>query len=408
MIHRTGIVAPGHAALRASLAGVMLIGALASRAYSQSPWPTNGWATGTPASVGVSEAVLDSIDAEIQAGKYGFMDHFLVIRHGRVVYDRRYRNDYDRAYGDSTRHATGLRVHHQSGAFNYFNTWWHPYYRRGDLHTLQSVTKTVTSMIIGVAVTRGEFPSLDTPVLTFFDSTKVANLDDRKRRMTIRHLMTMTSGIDWNENLPYADTSNAGVRMEASYDWTQFTIDRRMAGEPGASFNYNSGASALLAHIFFEITGTDIEEYAARTLFAPLGIRDWYWKRTPAGLPDTEGGLYLAAGDLAKLAYLFLHDGEWDGLRVISRDWVRQSVSPLVAFGGARGGAAYGLKWWLYRNPVDSTRTVWAGSGFGGQRPLIVPESDLIIVTYAWNILPGQPGLPLAPTLRRVLRGTSP
>src|SRR5262249_16035282 len=149
-----------------------------------------------------------------------------------------------------------------TGPYNYFNPWWHPYYRRGDLHTLQSVTKTVTSVVIGTAVTRGDFPSIDTPVLKFFDTTKVANIDDPKRRLKIRHLLRMAGGFDWNENLPYIDPRNNAVAMEASSDWVNYTIDLPMAREPGSQFNYSSGESELLAHIFRQATGLDIEEYA--------------------------------------------------------------------------------------------------------------------------------------------------
>jgi CubicO group peptidase (beta-lactamase class C family) len=124
---------------------------------------------------------------------------------------------------------------------------------------LQSVTKTITSVIIGVATTSKEFPDLSTTVLSFFDTIQVKNIDDRKRRMTIRHLLTMTAGFEWNENLHYSDPKNDCSQMEASFDWIQYVINKPMAVEPGQSFNYNSGASELLAYIFRKATGKDIE-----------------------------------------------------------------------------------------------------------------------------------------------------
>jgi CubicO group peptidase (beta-lactamase class C family) len=376
---------------------------IASVAGGQTTWPTKGWPTATPAQVGLNAAVLDSIDKEIASGRYGYVDRMLVIRHGRVAYDRSYKQDYDRAYGDSARTKNPLNAHDFTGSYNYFNPWWHPTYRRGDLHTLQSVSKTITSVVIGTAVTRGDFPSIDTPVLTFFDTTKVANIDARKRRLTIRHLLTMTAGFDWNEGLPYIDPRNAAVGMEGSYDWVKFTIDRPMSEDPGSRWNYNSGATELLAHIFRTATKVDIEEYAAQHLFAPLGIDRWFWKRTPAGLIDTEGGLYLEARDLAKIWYLFVKDGMWDGKRIVSHDWVQASITPAIAVGPAPNAPRYGLKWWLYQNPRDPSRYVWAGSGFGGQVPMAIAEDDLIIVFNAWNILPGGRGLPSNAMLRRIL-----
>jgi CubicO group peptidase (beta-lactamase class C family) len=385
-----------HVASALALTGSIL---LAQGTSARTEWPR-----GTPASVGLNPAVLDSIDAEIGSGKYGFVDRMLVIRHGRVAFDKRYEHDYVKAYGDSARTPNPLNAHDPGGPFNYFNPWWHPYYRRGTLHTLQSVTKTVASVIIGTAVTRGEFPSLDTPVLRFFDTTTVANIDDRKRRMTIRHLLTMTGGIDWNENLPYIDPKNSAGALEASPDWVRFTIDRPMMREPGTQFNYSSGESTLLAHVFRVATGRDIEEYGAEQLFRPLGIEQWFWKRTPSGTPDTEGGLYLEAGDLARIWQLFLQGGMWQGRRLLSADWVRQSVTPAIATGASPNAAQYGYKWWLYRNPVDSTRFIWTGSGFGGQFPMTFPELDMVVVFNGWNILPGKPSLPFRRMQDRLAR----
>ena len=386
---------------------LLFLATATSAALAQTPWPTKRWQTATPAAVGLSAVVLDSIDAEIAAGRYGYVDRMLVIRRGKVVYDKGYRHDYDRIYADSARKRGALNAHDFTGSYNYFNSWWHPYYRRGDLHTLQSVTKTITSVVIGTAVARGEFPSIDTPVLSFFDTTAVKNVDDRKRRMTVRHLLTMTAGFDWNEGLPYADPNNAAVVMEASYDWITFTIDRPMAEEPGARFNYNSGATQLLAHIFRRATQTDIEEYAARHLFAPLGIERWFWKRTPAGLVDTEGGLYLEARDLAKIWYLYMKNGAWDGRQIVTPEWVRSSVAPAVAVAPAPTAPRYGFKWWLHPHPRDSSRFVWAGSGFGGQFPVAVPDEDLILVFNGWNILPGRPSLPMRRMLARIVAGVT-
>src|SRR5260370_438923 len=142
--------------------------------------------------------------------------------------------------------------------------------------------------------------------MSYFDPSKVANVDERKRRMTLRDVLTMSTGFDWNEGLPYNDPNNAASQMEATNDWVQFVIDRPMAHDPGTVFAYSSGATELLAHIFKKQTGQDIEAYARKHLFAPLGIRDYHWKRNPLGVVDTEGGLFLRAADLAKIGYLYL------------------------------------------------------------------------------------------------------
>jgi CubicO group peptidase (beta-lactamase class C family) len=380
------------------VAGVLLASPLGAQA--------NQWPTATPASVGVNVAVLDSIDREIRAGTYNSIDRFVVIRNGKLVYDKHYAWNYDSIYADSAKTRNPLNAHDPTGSYNYFNPWWHPTYRRGDLHSLQSVTKTVTSVIIGVARTRGDFPDIDTPVLRFFDTTQVKNIDDRKRRMTVRHLLTMSGGIDWNETLPYIDPGNTAVAMEASFDWVEYTINRPMAVEPGSRWLYSSGETELLAHIFRRATGVDIEEYAAKHLFAPLGIERWYWKRIPTGLIDTEGGLYLEAKDLARIWNLWLRNGKVGGTQLISPEWIAESVKPALRVGPNAGAPSYGFKWWLYQNPTDTTRFMWGGSGFGGQLPLAIPEKDMVVVFNGWNILPGRRGIPLGRTLERILRGT--
>jgi CubicO group peptidase (beta-lactamase class C family) len=366
-------------------------------------WPTKAWPSATPGEVGLDPKPLNDLDADIAAGKYGNVDSMLVIRHGRLAFDRSYRHDYDRIYGEEARTPGPLNAHDPSGPYNYFNPWWHPFYHRGDLHTMQSVTKTVTSVVIGIATAHNEFPPLDTPILKFFDVSKVANLDDRKRRLTIRHLLTMTAGFDWNEDLPYADPNNGSSVMEASFDWVQFAIDRPMATEPGTVFRYNSGATQILSHIFRNATGHDIEEYADRHLFAPLGIDRYYWKRTPTGLVDTEGGLYLRSHDLAKIAYLFLKEGMWSGTAIVPPEWVKSSLAPAIDVGD---GVKYGFKWWLY--PYGkSGRLAFGGSGFGGQRPIVVPELDLVMVFTGWNILPGRPSLSPRTAIDRILQAVA-
>lgn len=396
-----------HSSGRIAVAFLLSAHAIATPAAAQ-PFPTDKWPTARAAEVGVGVAPLDSIDAEIREGRYGYVDRVVVIRNGKLVWDRRYAQDYVTAYDSLARIKSPLNAHHPTGPYNYYAAWWHPYYQRGDLHTLQSVTKTITSVVIGTAVTRGDFPSLDTRVMSFYDTAQVKNLDERKHRITIRHLLTMTDGMDWRENLPYTDPRNTTVAMENSYDWIALALDQPMAAEPGERWNYNSGASQLLSDIFHKATGTDIEQYAAEHLFRPIGIRQWHWKRTPAGLIDTEGGLYLDALDLGRIWYLFLRGGMWNGRRVLSSDWVNASVAPAIPVASAPGAPKYGYKWWLYAHPADSTSQVWSGNGFGGQFPMAIPRDDLIVIFNAWNIIPGGRNLPRARTLARIVAGLTP
>jgi CubicO group peptidase (beta-lactamase class C family) len=347
--------------------------------------PTNEWLAGTPASVGLDESALESLDADLARGKYMLVDSFQVFRCGRRVFQRKYAHDYGRVYGKEAKTKGPLNAR-LTGPYNYFDPYWHPYYHGTDMHTMQSVTKTVTSVIFGVAINLGDFRAeISTPVLRFFDVSEVKNVDDRKRRMTLKHVLTMTTGLDWSEEVPYNDPRSDSSLMEATDDWVQYAIDKPMAEEPGKVFNYNSGATELLAYIFQKETGQDIDAYGEKYLFAPLGIKH-HWKRTSLGVADTEGGLYLRGEDLAKIGYLYLHDGNWNGKQIVSKEWVKESLTPYIDAGSGRPGSEfrYGFKWWLY--PLNG-RFVWMARGFGGQRLMVFPQENLIGVFTGWEIL---------------------
>jgi CubicO group peptidase (beta-lactamase class C family) len=363
------------------------------------PWPE-----ATPQSQSMNADSLKAFDAAISSGKYGNVDDMIVTRNGKLVYQKQYKHDYDKIYGEEAGKKSGLNQLEPGGQYNYYNAWWHPFYRRGELHSLQSVTKTITSVIIGVATARKEFPDLSSTVLSFFDTTEVKNIDDRKRRMTIRHLLTMTSGFDWNENLPYSDPRNDCSVMEASFDWVKYTIDKPMTVEPGETFNYNSGSSQLLSYIFRKATGKDIEEYAVKFLFLPVGINDHFWKRTPTGLVDSEGGLYLKATDLAKIYYLCLNGGKWNGQQLITPEWIKASVTPAISI---RQDVKYGYKWWLFAYGDNNSKWAWTGSGFGGQWPIIIPEYNIVAVFTGWNIVGGKPSLRVTEAINRLVNSVS-
>jgi CubicO group peptidase (beta-lactamase class C family) len=389
---------------RFRLAAVLILFFTFVAVNAQQKRSASEWPTATAASVGLDEKAIDALDADITSGKYGNVDSLTIIRHGKLVFDRSYPHDYAKVYEKEMKTPDPLNAGDPSGPYDYYNSWWHPYYRRGgEIHTLQSVSKTITSIVIGVARLKGDFPDIDTPVLNFFDTSKVQNIDDRKRKMTIRHLLTMSAGFDWNENLPYQDPKNTGTQMEISNDWVDYTINRPMAHEPGSTFQYNSGASEILSHIFRVAVGMDVEEYAAKNLFAPLGITNYYWKRAPGGLPDTEGGVYLNPRDLAKLWYLYLKNGDWNGKQIVSPEWVKDSVTQHMEVGQRGSGIGYGLKWWIYPYGKDNSKFVWAGSGFGGQLPFAFPEYDMVTVITSWNINQTGPRMTRADAINRIL-----
>jgi CubicO group peptidase (beta-lactamase class C family) len=370
----------------------------------QQRWPLKEWPVSTPALQEMNADALQAFDKEMAEGKFGNADEMLVTRHGSIVYHKKYKHDYEKLHGALAKKQSGLNPFPMGGPFNYYNAWWHPFYHGTELHSLQSVTKSVTSVIIGVAAARNEFPELSATVLSFFDTARVKNIDGRKRRMTIRHLLTMTGGFDWEEGISFDDPKNDCSVMEAGFDWVQYAIDKPMAAEPGERFKYNSGGSQLLSYIFSKATGKDIEQYAAEHLFKPLGIEEYYWKRTPTGLADTEGGLYLKATDLAKICYLYLRDGNWNGRQLVTPGWVKASVTPSST---VNSNIKYGYKWWLAPYGADKTKYAWCCRGFGDQTAVIVPEYDIVAVVTGWNAVENGPHMNLNVILSRIINAVT-
>jgi CubicO group peptidase (beta-lactamase class C family) len=172
-----------------------------------------------------------------------------------------------------------------------------------------------------------------------------------------------------------------------------------MAADPGTTFVYNSGATEVLSYLLAKATGKPADEYAKEKVFAPLGIES-YWKRTPKGLADTEGGLYLTPRDLAKIGYLYLHGGAWDGRRILPEDWVRASTREWTKTNEPPYG--YGYQWWVIPAANPDGPDAFLAWGYGGQLLIVVPRLDLIAVFTGWNIY-GHPELEPRYALGRVL-----
>jgi CubicO group peptidase (beta-lactamase class C family) len=355
------------------------------------PWPARAWPESTPKAEGMDLAPLDAFDREIAAGKYGYVDSMLVIRHGKVVYEK----TYDRS-ADYARLFVGKG---EPGIYNYYDPGWHPYYKGTKLHTMQSVSKSVTSALIGIAIRRGEISGVDASPMPYFAAFKIAP-DPRRDRMKLRDVLTMTAGIRWDEeSTEYTDPANNCAVMEGKEDWVRYVLEQPMAEDPGKTFVYNSGATELLSYLLWKTTGKQADDYAKEHLFGPLGI-EYYWKRTPKGLADTEGGLYLTPRDLAKIGYLYLKDGVWDGKRILPEGWV--AASTRASTRAKDGSFGYGYQWWVMPGKGTGSHDAYAGWGYGGQFLIVVPDLELIAVFTGWNIYEKE-SLDPASALSRVL-----
>jgi CubicO group peptidase (beta-lactamase class C family) len=361
-----------------------------SSARAAAVWPTKGWTASRPDAEGLDAAVLSRLDEELASGRHGYVDGMLVIRNGKVIYEKSYKVDYDRLFASAPDRVPG--------PYNYYDPAWYPFEHGSDLHTMQSVSKSVTSALIGIAIRRGEIPGVNAKVLPYFAGYRIAP-DPRRDRWTLVHFLTMTAGIRWDEStVPYTDSANSCARMEASKDWVQFVLDQPMAAEPGSTFVYSSGVTELLAQVLKKATGKHADAYAAEHLFGPLGISRFYWKHTPTGHPDTEGGLYLTPRDLAKIGYLYLKGGVWDGKRILPEGWVESSTAAHVDSSGEEAETKYGYQWWV----LPGSTPAFAGIGYGGHLLVVVPSLDLIAVFTGWNVYE-KPALTARFALDRVL-----
>jgi CubicO group peptidase (beta-lactamase class C family) len=242
-------------------------------------------------------------------------------------------------------------------------------FRQDTKHELHSCTKSFASALVGIAIDRGTIDGVNHPVLDFFPERTFADTDARKRAMTLEDLLTMTSGLDWEEGDPiYA-------QMMRSPDWVQFVLDTPMAVEPGSQFNYCSGCSHILSAIVQATAGTSTLDFARTYLFEPLGISDVTWYSDPQGIANGGWGLRITPRDMAKLGYLYLNGGVWDGQQVVSAEWVATSVEAHVETGEELD---YGYQWWVYP-PLNA----YTARGRGGQLIFVMPDLDVVAVFTA-------------------------
>lgn len=364
-------------ATRSFLIAAFLL-AVASPCLGQ-PWPT-----GSPAAEGLDPAELQVLDERIRQGDFGLVDRVVVVRNGRLMVNATYSQDY-REISAGRINAIGCGYGCDDPAwdhqFNYLHPDWHPYHQGRNVHTLQSVTKSVAATILAAAIFQGAIGGVGDTLVSYLDDFDLSRVDADLRRATLQDLLTMRTGIEWHETDRPMDLTNTTIALERSDDWVRFTLDQPMDAAPGEKWAYNSGGSHLMAAIVERATGHRMDKYAEEHLFGPLGITDYHWKITPAGRPDALGGLYLEAIDLARIGMLYLQDGVWEGRRILPEDWVRDATRRHVDNPG------YGYQWW---RPDPFGVEVWAGQGFGDQYLLVLPESDTVAVINSWNLFGGR------------------
>jgi len=255
------------------------------------------------------------------------------------------------------------------------------FYDQNTTHQLFSVTKSFCSALIGIALKEGFIDSTEHKIVDFFPNRTIANLDSRKQNITLEHLLSMTSGLPWDEwTYPYGDSRNDVTRIWSSWDAVQFVLDRPMVGEPGTEWVYNSGGSHLLSAIINETTDTGTLAFAEEHLFNPLGISSVFWATDNQLIPWGFAYLQLRPLDMAKFGYLYLNNGTWDGQQIVPSEWVAKSTESLAL---GWGGWGYGYQWWIH-----PTARIYEARGYMGQYIIVVPDYDMVVVFTA-SILAG-------------------
>ena len=320
------------------------------------PAASDDWPVAAPAEVGLDPALLCSIGEKLAAPDHPNLHGVVVVRHGKLVYEA-YASGADRQWGADL------------GVVAYDATL---------QHDVRSVTKSVVSLLLGIAIDRGLIAGVDAPMLPYFpEYAELAT--PALERITLRHLLTMTAGFAWNEDLGWVPANTERQMYEAA-DPYRYVLERPLVHEPDERWVYNGGASLLLGAVLKKAVGMSLDSFARENLFEPLGIDDYTWMTLNNGDPIASGGLRLRPRDMAKLGQLVLDGGTWNGRRVVSQEWIAASTTPRFDAEGLR----YGYHWWMGRSLLGSGTFEWvAAFGLGGQRIFIVPRADLVVVVTA-------------------------
>lgn len=253
------------------------------------------------------------------------------------------------------------------------------------LHDLRSVTKSVVSLLYGIALDRGLVPPPDASLIAQFPEHADLASGPRHTRLTVAHALTMTLGTAWDETRPYSNLENDEVAMENAPDRYRFILERPFVAEPGARWIYSGGAVALIGALIERGSGRTLSEFAQEVLFDPLGISEFDWITGSDGVASSASGLRLRARDLMEIGRLVLARGELAGHRIISESWLDVSSQAAIS---TDDGLDYGHLWFLGSAPVPAfsgLRPWMAGFGNGGQRLWLMPAADVAVVIFSGN-----------------------
>ena len=326
--------------------------------------PANdGLPTGSLHNARIDSSLLHSMDSNILNNTYPNIHSVLIWKNNSLVFEKYY-SGKDEIWGDDI----GLTNFHTDS-----------------LHDIRSVTKSIVSACVGLAIAQGKIKSVDQRVFDFYPEYR--HLDTGlKSNLTIKHLLTMSTGQVWNEDVPYTDSANSEIRMTRSDDPVAYALSQPIEKAPGTEWKYNGGSTQVLASIIKKTTGKRVDAFAGEYLFKPLGITKFTWtKYAGTDLPAAASGLRLTSRDLVKFGVLYLNGGEFDGKNILPANWIEESTEMHInrpPFGDIKQG--YGYQFWLSILPSQQ-KNVAVAIGNGNQRVLIDKNNRMIVVITAGN-----------------------
>ena len=311
--------------------------------YMQPEKVGDGWETASLIETDIDSKKIDAMMHAILGGNDKNIHSILLIKNGKLVFEEYF-------YG----------------------------YNRDRLHYLASVSKSITSILIGIAIDRKLTANVSTKAYEFFPEYTGTKWIDQKYPITLQHILTMAAGLEW-EATRYSrrDPRHTTHQMYASGNPIEFVLQRNMIEAPGEKFYYNSGLTILLGRIVKNTSGLTIDKFAEQYLFTPLGISDYRWDKFQDGNIQTDGGLSLRPRDMAKIGYMVMKNGNWKDRQIVPEEWIIESTKKHID----ALGIGYGYQWWLGQTPINNqTVKVLFASGHGGQKIFILPDLDLVAV----------------------------
>ena len=303
----------------------------------------DGWETSSLSTENVNSKKINELILDILNGKFKNIYSILLVKNGKVILEEYF-------YG----------------------------YNRDSIFDLQSALKSVVSILVGIAIDQQMISSLDQKVYDFYPEFKKTNWVEQKNNITIKHALTMTAGLEWDQ-LTSDVSRNDGAKLWQSKNRLRYLMEKKLVEPPGTKFNYSSGLSILLGGIIKETTGNYCYQFAEKNLFQPLSISNYQWDlgqwRIDVG--GTVGKLFLNPRDMAKIGYLMLKEGNWHGKQIVSRQWAIESTKPHIT--DDLFGAGYGYQWWCGNEVINGHNIdAYYAAGHGGQYIFIVPKLDLV------------------------------